>query len=190
MDSRVRKLNPLLRLAAISGVETAIKLHIRRGDEVDLLIGQILGPGQRQFDQLDPGQMRVILPEPHRPGILKQGALARQGGAALPPVQMLDLDTGILTPARNNQRALRLADIVGQHMVAQQRIQDGGFSRADLAADHDPGRCRGAVCFARLRDKGAHVSHFHAATLISDRRNAVSRDARLFMRFSSVSSAA
>lgn len=35
MDSPVRKLNPLLRLAAISGVETALKLHIRRGDDLD-----------------------------------------------------------------------------------------------------------------------------------------------------------
>ncbi len=31
----MRTLNPLLRLAAISGVETAIKLHIRRGDDLD-----------------------------------------------------------------------------------------------------------------------------------------------------------
>ena len=31
----MRKLNPLLKLAAISGVETAIKLHIRRGDDLD-----------------------------------------------------------------------------------------------------------------------------------------------------------
>ncbi len=35
MDSPVSKLNPLLKLAAISGVETAIKLHIRRGDDLD-----------------------------------------------------------------------------------------------------------------------------------------------------------
>lgn len=35
MDSPVRKLNPLLRLAAISGVETALKIHIRRGDDLD-----------------------------------------------------------------------------------------------------------------------------------------------------------
>lgn len=35
MSSSMRKLNPLLRLAAISGVETAIKLHIRRGDDLD-----------------------------------------------------------------------------------------------------------------------------------------------------------
>lgn len=31
------KINPLLRLAAISGVETAVKLHIRRGDDLDAI---------------------------------------------------------------------------------------------------------------------------------------------------------
>jgi RNA polymerase primary sigma factor len=35
VDRLVKKLNPLLKLAAISGVETAIKLHIRRGDDLD-----------------------------------------------------------------------------------------------------------------------------------------------------------
>lgn len=35
LNSAVRKLNPLLRLAAISGVEAAIKFHILRGDDLD-----------------------------------------------------------------------------------------------------------------------------------------------------------
>lgn len=35
LDNIVRKLNPLLRLAAISGVEEAIAFHIRRGDDLD-----------------------------------------------------------------------------------------------------------------------------------------------------------
>jgi RNA polymerase primary sigma factor len=35
VDSPATKLNPLLRLAALSGVETAIKLHIRRGDDLN-----------------------------------------------------------------------------------------------------------------------------------------------------------
>lgn len=53
MDSPVRKLNPLLRLAAISGVETAIKLHIRRGDDLDARDGSgatplILAAGRRR----------------------------------------------------------------------------------------------------------------------------------------------
>lgn len=53
MDSPVRKLNPLLRLAAIAGVETAIKLHIRRGDDLDARDGSgatplILAAGKRR----------------------------------------------------------------------------------------------------------------------------------------------
>ncbi|MCG5514811.1 MULTISPECIES: sigma-70 family RNA polymerase sigma factor, partial [unclassified Ectothiorhodospira] len=35
MDEPVRKLNPLLRLAVITGVESAVKLHIGRGDDLD-----------------------------------------------------------------------------------------------------------------------------------------------------------
>lgn len=61
MDSPVRKLNPLLRLAAISGVETAIKLHIRRGDDLDARDGSgatplILAAGRRRK-----GAVRLLL---------------------------------------------------------------------------------------------------------------------------------
>ncbi len=61
MDSPERKLNPLLRLAAISGVETAIKLHIRRGDDLDARDGSgatplILAAGRRRQ-----GAVRLLL---------------------------------------------------------------------------------------------------------------------------------
>lgn len=61
MDSPLRKLNPLLRLAAISGVETAIKLHIRRGDDLDARDGSgatplILAAGRRRK-----GVVRLLL---------------------------------------------------------------------------------------------------------------------------------
>ena len=61
VDSPVRKLNPLLRLAAISGVETAIKLHIRRGDDLDARDGSgatplILAAGRRRK-----GAVRLLL---------------------------------------------------------------------------------------------------------------------------------
>lgn len=53
MGSPMRKLNPLLRLAALSGVEVAIKLHIRRGDDLDARDGSgatplILAAGRRR----------------------------------------------------------------------------------------------------------------------------------------------
>ena len=35
LDSSMKKLNPLFRLAAISGVEAAISFHIRRGDDLN-----------------------------------------------------------------------------------------------------------------------------------------------------------
>lgn len=61
MDSPLRKLNPLLRLAAISGVETAIKLHIHRGDDLDARDGSgatplILAAGRRRR-----GAVRLLL---------------------------------------------------------------------------------------------------------------------------------
>lgn len=61
MDSPVRKLNPLLRLAAISGVEAAIKLHICRGDDLDARDGAgatplILAAGRRRK-----GAVRLLL---------------------------------------------------------------------------------------------------------------------------------
>lgn len=61
MDSSGRKINPLLKLAAISGVETAIKLHIRRGDDLDARDGSgatplILAAGKRRR-----GAVRLLL---------------------------------------------------------------------------------------------------------------------------------
>jgi len=61
VDSSGRKINPLLKLAAISGVETAIKLHIRRGDDLDARDGSgatplILAAGKRRR-----GAVRLLL---------------------------------------------------------------------------------------------------------------------------------
>lgn len=55
------RLHPLFRLAAISGVETAIKLHIRRGDDLDARDGSgatplILAAGKRRK-----GAVRLLL---------------------------------------------------------------------------------------------------------------------------------
>ena len=55
------KLNPLLKLAAIAGVETAIKLHIRRGDDLNARDGAgatplILAAGKRRL-----GAVRLLL---------------------------------------------------------------------------------------------------------------------------------
>ena len=35
MDKPVKPMNPLLRMAVLAGVETAVRLHIRRGDSLD-----------------------------------------------------------------------------------------------------------------------------------------------------------
>lgn len=61
MDNPVKKLNPLLRLAAISGVEMAIKMHISRGDDLDARDGSgatplILAAGRKRM-----GAVRLLL---------------------------------------------------------------------------------------------------------------------------------
>lgn len=61
MDSSVRKLNPLLRLAAISGVETAIKLHIRRGDDLDARDGAGATPLVLAAARRRTGAVRLLL---------------------------------------------------------------------------------------------------------------------------------
>lgn len=75
MDSPVRKLNPLLRLAAISGVETAIKLHIRRGDDLDARDGSgatplILAAGKRRK-----GAVRLLLDAGANPTLADQSGM-------------------------------------------------------------------------------------------------------------------
>ena len=75
MDSPVRKLNPLLRLAAISGVETAIKLHIRRGDDLDARDGSgatplILAAGRRRK-----GAVRLLLDAGANPTLADQSGM-------------------------------------------------------------------------------------------------------------------
>ncbi|WP_374326935.1 sigma-70 family RNA polymerase sigma factor [Azonexus sp.] len=75
MDSSERKLNPLLRLAAISGVETAIKLHIRRGDDLDARDGSgstplILAAGRRRK-----GTVRLLLDAGANPKLADQSGM-------------------------------------------------------------------------------------------------------------------
>lgn len=83
----MRKLNPLLRLAAISGVETAIKLHIRRGDDLDARDGLgatplILAAGRRRK-----GAVRLLLDAGVNPMLVDQSGMdalahALRGGCA------------------------------------------------------------------------------------------------------------
>lgn len=75
MHNPVRKLNPLLRLAAISGVETAIKLHIRRGDDLDARDGAgatplILAAGRRRV-----GVVKLLLDAEANPALADQSGM-------------------------------------------------------------------------------------------------------------------
>ncbi|MDE8743017.1 sigma-70 family RNA polymerase sigma factor [Pectobacterium polaris] len=61
MDSIVRKLNPLLRLAAISGVEAAITFHILRGDDLDARDSSGLTPLILAAAKKNCGAVRLLL---------------------------------------------------------------------------------------------------------------------------------
>nr|WP_199066538.1 ankyrin repeat domain-containing protein [Chromobacterium sp. ASV5] len=75
MNNPVRKLNPLLRLAAISGVETAIKVHIRRGDDLNARDGAgatplILAAGRRRV-----GVVKLLLDAEANPALADQNGM-------------------------------------------------------------------------------------------------------------------
>ena len=75
MDSPVRKLNPLLRLAAISGVETAIKLHIRRGDDLDARDGSGATPLILAAGRGRRGVVRLLLDAGANPTLADQSGM-------------------------------------------------------------------------------------------------------------------
>ncbi len=85
MDSPVRKLNPLLKLAAISGVETAIKLHIRRGDDLDARDGSGSTPLILASARRRKGVVRLLLDAGANPTLSDESGMdaldhARKGG--------------------------------------------------------------------------------------------------------------
>lgn len=85
MDSPVRKLNPLLRLAAISGVETAVKLHIRRGDDLDARDGSGATPLALAAAKRRKGAVRLLLDAGANPALADECGMdalahARKGG--------------------------------------------------------------------------------------------------------------
>ncbi len=87
MTSSVRKLNPLLRLAAISGVETAVKLHIRRGDDLDARDGGGATPLILAAARKKKGAVRLLLDAGANPKLVDSNGMdalahARAGGCA------------------------------------------------------------------------------------------------------------
>lgn len=87
VTSPVGKLNPLLRLAAISGVETAIKLHIRRGDDLDARDGVGATPLILAAARKRKGAVRLLLDAGANPLLTDSGGMdalahARVGGCA------------------------------------------------------------------------------------------------------------
>lgn len=85
MDSTVVALNPLLRMAAIAGVEVAVKLHIARGDDLDARDSRGATPLMLASARRKKGVVRLLLAAGANPELFDsegRGALfyAEKGG--------------------------------------------------------------------------------------------------------------
>lgn len=115
VDSPVRKLNPLLRLAAISGVETAIKLHIRRGDDFDARDGAgatplILAAGRRKK-----GVVRLLLEAGANPTLADQSGMdalahAVKGGCPETIAVLTEAMARLVAPEPSNEPIDEIAE--------------------------------------------------------------------------------
>jgi len=70
VDSAVVKLNPLLRMATIAGVEVAVKLHIARGDDLDARDGGGATPLMLASVRKKKGIVRLLLDAGAKPELL------------------------------------------------------------------------------------------------------------------------
>lgn len=70
MGSTVAKLNPLLRMATIAGVEVAVKLHIARGDDLDARDGAGATPLMLASARKKNGIVRLLLAAGAKPELL------------------------------------------------------------------------------------------------------------------------
>ncbi|MDZ4298812.1 MAG: sigma-70 family RNA polymerase sigma factor [Moraxellaceae bacterium] len=79
MESAIRKLSPLFRLAVISGVESAVKLHIKRGDNLNACDSAGVTPLMLAASKKKKGIVKLLLEAGADPTILdlaKRDALA------------------------------------------------------------------------------------------------------------------
>lgn len=114
MDSSVRRLHPLLRLAAISGVETAVKLHIRRGDDLDACDGVGATPLILAAAKKKKGVVKLLLDAGADPTLVDFGgrsALAHACAAGCPETVAL-LTEALARLSESESRGTESADLM------------------------------------------------------------------------------
>lgn len=150
MDNPVRKLNPLLRLAAISGVETAIKLHIRRGDDLDArdesgATPLILAAGKRRQ-----GAVRLLLSAGANPTLADQegmDALAHALKSGCP--ETIAILTKTIVGLAASESSEKPAEESSKHVVSEvestsavelsdKHLSDGALHAESLPDDRKP----------------------------------------------------
>lgn len=128
MDSPVRKLNPLLRLAAISGVETAIKMHIRRGDDLDARDGSgatplILAAGRRRK-----GAVRLLLDAGANPTLADLSGMdalahALKGGCPETIAVLTEAVARLAAPEPSTEPAVEIAEPTAEEVESLRSVE-------------------------------------------------------------------
>ncbi len=129
MDSPVSKLNPLLKLAAISGVETAIKLHIRRGDDLDARDRSGATPLILAAAKRRKGAVRLLLDAGVNPTLADESgmdALAHAVKGGCPETIAL------------LSEALALSAAAGPSEEASEKITTSSLDKREVASLHEP----------------------------------------------------
>ena len=121
MDIRKDGLHPLLRLAVVSGVETAVKIHIRRGDDLDARDGNGATPLILAATRKKPEILRLLLEAGANPFLLDPNGMdarahAVAAGRSDAVALLTDAMTRLSVPEQCESGALNPSSAVTEHI--------------------------------------------------------------------------
>ncbi|WP_394562133.1 sigma-70 family RNA polymerase sigma factor [Aquipseudomonas alcaligenes] len=156
MDSTVATLNPLLRMAAIAGVEVAVKLHIARGDDLDARDSGGATPLMLASARRKTGVVRLLLAAGANPGLFdsegqvalvyaeKGGcpeciALLREALDTFGPVNESKLsDESLSLPIVPTPHVATIAEVFQASLSGESASCEAGDEAAEVTASSDP----------------------------------------------------